>query len=116
MTNTRELLERAANAAGYVFIDYTKKGFGLVANHRWKKWNPIESDADAFRLMVDCSLCVDMWDEMDTMQCAVYSSPTASADIKVSGSWGLAGGKDTAREVVRKTIVRAAAQLQETDQ
>jgi hypothetical protein len=64
----RELLEKAAKAAGYdvgywmesvsVNDNITVTGFIL----RGKVWNPLTSDSDAFRLMVDLLLGVAVFD------------------------------------------------------
>lgn len=66
----RELLEAAAKAAG-LKIDKSEfngggrgnTGFDCMGNavldwHNGRKWNPLTSDADAFRLMVDCYITV----------------------------------------------------------
>lgn len=56
MTDTRELLELAARAAGIEVPAIVADG----VPHRFGGgyWNPLTSDADAFRLLVDCGMSV----------------------------------------------------------
>lgn len=57
----RELLELAAKAAG---LDDARWQDGIWSEKLWEVigegyWNPLEDDADAFRLMVDLKMCTD---------------------------------------------------------
>lgn len=67
--NDKELLENAAKAAGYEFkLSKTEVGVDTPCiicrkgiNPALKLWRPLEDDADAFRLMVDAELAVEIY-------------------------------------------------------
>ena len=94
----RELLEAAARAAGIRFRkgDYAK---GLDTNKGF--WNPLDSDADAFRLMVDCELEVSCHD--DYVDASGYSGSAVMVEDY---------GSDK-HAATRRAIVRAAAAMSE---
>lgn len=56
----RELLERAAKAAGATWSDYSDHTPDhLVIRHAdgvWREWNPLKDDGDAFRLAVKLNI------------------------------------------------------------
>jgi hypothetical protein len=60
----RELLEKAARAAGYGEVIYLSddERYAVVCTpsgkkeNEWRFWDPIDDNADAFRLMVDLQL------------------------------------------------------------
>lgn len=110
--NDRELLERAAKAAGYKlakwrhvtpFLDVFE-GLKLAGagDDLHDEWNPLEDDGDALRLATDLELNVfhaagnayAMQSEDDGHQCVSYRD---------------AGGKHAA---TRRAIVRAAAEME----
>ncbi len=57
----RELLEAAAKAVGYE-VTWDEK-LGDFTEKKWFSytWNPLTSDEDAFRLMVDCEMEVTIY-------------------------------------------------------
>ena len=88
----KELLERAARAAGYCQFD------GHARQMVESGWNPLEDDGDAFRLMVKLRLACDV----------------ALSGVNVVGWHGV----DTSEELggdplsaTRRAIVRAAAAM-----
>ena len=101
MTNDRELLELAANAAG---------GFVYVENMGWIEqdehgnrgawWNPFGDDGDALRLAVKLGLLVDCYSH-----CA--------RPLPDSIEWQEASGPDDYANT-RRAIVRAAAEIGRT--
>lgn len=58
----RELLEAAAKAAGYEVSPHGGRMYNveLMFLKDRKNWNPLESDADAFRLLVDCEISLEV--------------------------------------------------------
>ena len=104
--DNKQLLIEAAKAAGYDAI-----WNGEVSQMLWKirgwpeVWNPIESDADAFRLMVDCGA----------------SSTQLNHSVLVIGSEGTAqefydDHNADKHAATRLAVTRAAAQSQESNQ
>jgi hypothetical protein len=55
----RELLEFAAKAAGLQECGWMADTFTHVVDNQFVFWNPLEDDADAFRLMVELDLLDD---------------------------------------------------------
>ena len=95
----RELLEKAAQAAGLERLDF---GDGSIVysdpeDGHSRAWNPLRDDGDAFRLAVDRGM-------------------TVRVDLRAGFSWvkGIEGsvphGGDP-RAATRRAIVRAAAAL-----
>lgn len=98
MMDDRDLLERAARAAGYDLSPH--KNFNrtpsLMFTYKGKNWNPLENDGDAFRLMIDAELVVAV----------AYGEIMATHDevTAISGPLG-----DDPHATARRAIVRAAA-------
>lgn len=94
----RELLERAANAAGLTIRYWNPTGWADVGPiNDW--WNPLVDDGDALRLAVALGLVVDC------------SRPSAGPPF-YSHTCAEVGMADTAA-ATRRAIVRAAAQMGE---
>lgn len=106
--DNKQLLIDAARAAGYdVYDDH--KGDLVLLNGEFgvkTRFNPIESDADAFRLMVDCSL----WVEQKKGGAEAYQRNVPSHSFAYYESYTDHNNKHAA---TRLAIVRAAAQSQE---
>lgn len=97
----RELLEAAARASGY---DY-KSSFGvIVCNEIPGRWHPLESEADAFRLMVDCSIDVRIRENH-----ARASNPYSDSDYTER----FINHRSDKHAATRRAIVRAAAAMSE---
>ena len=105
--NDRELLERAAKAAGYTVkgegVDIADAFTCLVVNAghgtRRFRWNPLTDDGDALRLAVKLRLGLE-WESDAVVWC------------------GGCGEMDVARDVyaaTRRAIVRAAAALADSE-
>ena len=101
----RELLELAANAAGYELDWYpstrcdlvTKRSVGEVVK---LDWNPLTNDGDALRLVVKCNLHV----------CVGYGS--VSACLQDDGSFHqIEETKNDPYAATRRAIVRSAAEI-----
>lgn len=59
MNIDRELHELAAKAAGYdVFWHHANQCYMIVEGNSESKWEPLDNDGDAFRLMIDCNLTI----------------------------------------------------------
>ena len=114
MTDDRELLELAAKAAGitgnYTEMYYKKLGaIGEVGIHDKEKhtmWNPLVSDGDAFRLMVQLGLVVGICYELMTIEVIFTDNTDATID-----DFGM---DDDIASLVRRAIVRAAAEIGRT--
>lgn len=104
----RELLEKAAKAAGYKVYDWLPN-LGFAIDVPWKhglsnvdRWNPLTDDGDALRLAVKCRFVVD----------------TGSASVSVHQNNGLRDigfewKNDDPYAATRRAIVRAAAAIGE---
>ena len=90
----RELLELAAKAAGYEVARESDTGRGLLLTGVLHVWNPLESDGDAFRLVIRLK-------ELDLWKDATQVEPK-----NIEGFWD---GDPYA--ATRRAIVRAAAEL-----
>jgi len=97
----RGILEAAARAAGIRFRkgDYAK---GLDTNKGF--WNPLDSDADAFRLMVDCGI------DVATTHNRVSAIVEGGGGVIVESESMHGTDKHAA---TRRAIVRAAAAMSE---
>lgn len=93
--NDRELLEMAAKAAGYD-VQRTIAG-RMVVNA--SLWNPIHSDADAFRLALKLQIKIEYVPEMDSVMCSLPGAMGATS-VGAIGDFEL-----------RYAIVQAAAQF-----
>ena len=106
--DNKQLLERAAKAAGYEYIkpidEYDGSlGLELGTNPmRTKSWNPIQSDADAFRLMVDCGLTVEITED----DCEAW---TIRDDRRLWHSEAFGHHHNDKHAATRMAIVRAAS-------
>lgn len=93
----RELLERAARAAGYGELKTLSDG-SIIVNAR--RWNPLIRDGDAFRLAMHFGMIVNMASPIgETADVKFY-------DIVVSEPVG-----DGRFAATRRAIVRAAAEI-----
>jgi hypothetical protein len=94
--NDRELLEAAAKAAGI------RRTIEWLGHHEYlPNWNPLEDDADAFRLAV--KLVIDIFPPRTEDDCA-----------KASAMDGPGAYEDQKRDpyaATRRAIVRSAAEL-----
>ena len=101
----RELLKLAAKAAGWRidFLSYDDDGLANVyaPNGTHHAWNPLTSDGDAFRLMID--LDIDIYG--DEKYRGADAGDGYSATEPVEGD---------AYAATRRTIVRAAAEIGKT--
>lgn len=117
--NDRELLERAAKAAG-LYDEWPEPG-GVQWNGRglWRSgagrgvlWNPLTDDGDALRLAVQCSLEVSIIDDEPgadgefARACVGYASET---DRRVC--YVFEDHRGDIFKATRRAIVRAAAAL-----
>lgn len=105
----RELLEAAAKAAG-IEVLYCSDGFRLskngVATH---KWDPLNSEADAFRLMVKLNLFVFYgWTYAPGEDIPIANVVVDNAEQTVPS--GEIKGDDP-YAATRRAIVRAAAEI-----
>ena len=116
----RELLEKAAKAAGFEFRygeKHTIMGEGIVCDfskimyvdhgrpdHFMTEWNPITNDGDAFRLAVKLNLCLGPNFKGDL--CIVFGEDGYKTIEKYSTDRCVA---------TRRAIVRAAAAIGERE-
>jgi hypothetical protein len=105
--DNKQLLERVAKAAGYDFEILHGKAWkdGWICFANEDPWDPLEDDADAFRLMVDCNINVEFWDHKVGAAILDYfpdENPVFYADHS-----------NDKHAATRMAIVRAAAQSQE---
>lgn len=104
MTNKtdRELLELAARAVGYTYKLWDGEFHGIVVDKEFFLWSPLEDDGDAFRLMVDLAMLVDVDDALNEVQVI----GTADQEIAVDFD-------DNRHAATRRAIVLAAAEIGE---
>ena len=105
MDADRELLELAAKAAGmteFATASFWSAGYRVRdgSGDGWYPWNPLESDADAFRLAVKLGVTVSHHGA--THLCETKDGVYLSDEVGTTGD-GLAA--------TRRAIVRAAAEI-----
>jgi len=98
----RELLERAAKAAGY---EYAKHGGYIVVDGIPGNWNPLTYDGDALLLAVKLNLVVHPQEKC----CYVYLSPESL--LGFSGVTALEMNLGDPYAATRRAIVSAAAEI-----
>lgn len=101
---SRELLEKAAQAAG-IDVRTIEDADGVL---HWDGWNPIDDDGDAFRLMVKLSLTVDIGHDKYSDVWAYPNKDTKRNKVRATESFN---GDPYA--ATRLAIVRAAAAMGE---
>lgn len=108
----RTLIERAAKAAGHR-IEFRDAVDGVAPvlldeGGSASLWNPLASDAQAFRLALDCHICVIFGaclDDAPIVQCG------PEHDRFNFQSWPQTPNFPDARAATRRAITRAAAAL-----
>lgn len=100
----RELLEKAAKAAGIKLgwqdgMPYV--GLGSYTPHRW---NPLTNDGDAMRLAIDFDMSV----EISEYEGSTYAYAGKAPRVHAMENWG-----DEKAAATRRAIVRAAAAIGE---
>lgn len=109
----RELLERAAKAAGIAansWSDVHKCLFiarGPYPN-TYEKWNPLEDDGDALRLAVKLKINIEHMETLSRKQYGVNCWPVGRGDCQ----WIETDMRDP-YAATRRAIVRAAAAMSE---
>ena len=98
----RELLERAAKAAGY---EYAKHGGYIVVDGIPGNWNPLTYDGDALLLAVKLNLVVHPQEKC----CYVYLSPESL--LGFSGVTALEMNLGDPYAATRRAIVSAATEI-----
>lgn len=113
----KELLEKAAKAAGFSIVGKMMLAIGggevlewfrVFEDGRFGTWNPLTDDGDALRLAVRLNLDIEFLAEPDGVEvwvCATWSDEPVSQTEE--------GGKDLLA-ATRRAIVRAAAAIGET--
>lgn len=104
--NDKELLELAAKAGGAEVTGYQGKTplYGMPneteEGTEYEKWNPLESDGDALRLVVKLGLSIRPL------------SDSGSCRVETPSGWSRReAGYETTDEATRRAIVRAAAEI-----
>jgi len=111
----RELLEKAAKAAGIEVVGYADRLLvlpeyegSLIRRHESGgdvEWNPLASDADAFRLAVKLAMSVEI-EEREEFSTWAYAGPAPR--VYAMEMW-----RADRLAATRRAIVRAAAALAE---
>lgn len=107
----REMLELAALAAGIKYKwkqeDYAYGDFGIIPKGWRRCWNPLRSDEDAFRLMVQLKLRInyDTVIEYDVVEVLGPEQDDFSCDCTTYTI------EDDQCAAVRRAIVHAAAKI-----
>lgn len=111
--NDRELLELAAKAAGYLFIECNDgsrvRGSGLLLAN-WTYWNPLTDDGDALRLAVKLGLDI-MRTEADVEALAGLLPHVKIDAHTVSAPFAIEALGNAPHAATRRAIVRAAAEI-----
>ena len=100
MTTDRELLELAANAAGY---EYAKHGGYIVVDGIPGNWNPLTDDGDALRLAAKLKIDIE-WQ-------ATNPFPEPRVEAYQRNDEGAYFCADEHEDDYRRAIVRAAAAI-----
>ena len=113
----KELLELAAKAAG-IDRGADRLDFGILVTEKTgrrslPKWNPLEDDGDAFRLMLNLGLrfeyfAVDPFEISGKPVCVITWAPGGVHNRELETLTGI--GNDVSA-VVRTLIVRAASKI-----
>lgn len=118
MSNDRELLEKAAKAAGYAVrcVGDGRHGGNVVFYLEPSQlyWNPLVSDSDALRLAADLYLTV----AIRPHEVEVFSDDgecLASVPIYRMSMMAFGSKPDTATAVACRAITEAAAKLADSD-
>lgn len=110
MSTDREMLEKAAKAAKLPECGWMGPAFMYVKDDTWTEWNPLESDADAFRLAV--KLEIEIYHADDDGAPSVYAGYfPCPGDERQLYAIGPHGSDPLA--ATRRAIVRAAAAIGE---
>ena len=118
----RELLERAARAAGRgKIMAYLDDGAICTATLCWphsgERWDPLNDDGDALRLAVKLRFVVHVWDDGCTTSVA-KTMPDGEDPDATSAAWhsdSLPLGSIDPAAATRRAIVRAAASLSDAE-
>lgn len=102
----RELLERAAKAAGihgawwdFPGMDIRHGYSGAIYNEdSGQYWNPLADDGDALRLAIKLNIEISPCPEHDSVTCEPKGDPASTITVEALDDFG-----------VRRAIVRAAA-------
>lgn len=105
--NDRELLELAAKAACLPECGFMGDSFMYVKDNTFTEWNPLVSDADAFRLAVALKIDLMQYDGDEDFK---HPEPYACADYLFDEPYEANAGDAFA--ATRRAIVRAAAQVE----
>lgn len=96
-TVTREHLELAAKAAGYV-CRLDKQGFVRIQNgDTWRLWQPHKDTADAWQLAADCEMRID------------FDAPFIA--YRQGEQWGYKGFGGTTGRTAMEAVTLAAAEI-----
>lgn len=99
--NDRELLEMAAKAAGYVL--WTDEYDNLFLPDPMRRWNPLQDDGDALRLLVCIRGTVSVWGgSSNNGPCTTFEHDEFEMVER---------HMDDAASATRRAIVRAAATI-----
>lgn len=106
----RELLEKAAKAAGYDECRPATFGMGVwmaCRQGQWEPWSPLADDGDAIRLFIACSLSIEVWAGAPKYPggVTIVTTPDGDEFIEPHGADKFAA--------TRRAIVRAAAAIGE---
>lgn len=102
--DNKQLMERAAKAAGYKLFYWGDGTCMRMAEPYDAAWNPIESDADAFRLMVDCEILTNV----EAMYSEAFTDPKKPI-VRIYFD----DHNNDKHAATRMAITKAAAQSQE---
>jgi DNA mismatch repair protein MutH len=107
-TSDRELLERAAKAAGLDLAWSSTDGQSPRNKADWNVWNPLTDDGDALRLAVKLGIAIQLHPAW------VYARAVMPNDhyqwMEITEGWGNTKDPNAA---TRRAIVRAAAAIPE---
>lgn len=101
----RELIELAARAAGYKAIHSFENNDSLmieVSERKYEVFNPLTSDADAFRLAVAVEICVSQFHSTVSAGCVSVGGMPVHERVTVAAD---------RLPATRRAITRAAAEI-----
>jgi len=111
----RELLEKAAKAAGLAVIIPAAHQRGLWIEGLEDEWNPLTDDGDALRLAVKLRMEVYHGEDEGAAVYASYTNPNRAAIAYMIEYYDDINNMGDPYAATRRAIVRAAAQIGENN-
>lgn len=115
MKTDRELLELAAKAAGYDFLEWAGETLSVYWGNNCFFWNPLKKDGDAFRLAIKLKMHIETMDKWESSaeDDLGYSKELSRTVVGFEHQELIESHEQDAYAATRRAIVRAAAAIGE---